>query len=175
MAFAIAQLLGLIALMLSIVGLQQNTTRKFLFFQVLINVLYTLQYFLLGATTGLSMCLVNTIRCIVFYSNKKKDNQSIVIFLLFLVIYLFLGICAASSLFDVILIIGTLMYTYSLWQSKMKITRVGTLISIISYIIYNLAVSAYSALILDFIDFVSISIAIIRYDILQEKKVSVIK
>lgn len=167
MSFIAGNLVGVVAVILSIIGLQQNTDKKFLFFQIVINLLYTLQYFLLNATAGLSICLINTIRCIVFYFYKKNKKNSIFIFLLFIVIYLFLGIYTLNKPFDIILMFGTVIYTYSLWQTKMEITRIGSLFSIISYIIYNIAVKAYSALILDFIDLISISVAIIRYDILK--------
>ena len=173
MDFIAGNLVGAVALILSIIGLQQNTDRRFLFFQIIINLLYTLQYFLLNATAGLSICLINTIRCIIFYFYKKKKKSSIFIFLLFIAIYLFLGIYTFNKPVDIILMVGTAIYTYSLWQSKMKITRLGSLASIISYVIYNIAVRAYSALILDFIDFISISVAIIRYDILKLFKRSV--
>jgi len=65
MLFILAQVLGAFALICSIIGLQQKASKNFLFFQVLINVLYTLQYFCLNATAGLSMAFLNVIRCII--------------------------------------------------------------------------------------------------------------
>ncbi|MDR0271910.1 MAG: YgjV family protein [Clostridiales bacterium] len=169
MNFIVAQIAGAIALLLSVIGLQQNTGKRFLFFQILINLVYTLQYFFLGATVGLFICIINTIRCVVFYYYKKTQRKnSVIVLLVFITTYLITGVCTAGSFYDIILIAGTLMFTYSLWQSRMKITRAGSLISILTYIIYNITVKAYSALLLDFMDLISISIAIVRYDFLKK-------
>ena len=170
MTFIVAQIVGVLALTLSIIGSQQNTDKKFLFFQILINVLYSLQYFLLNATAGLSICLINTIRCVIFYFCKKKEKSSILALSMFVILYLILGIYTANNLFDIVLMSGTIIYTYALWQLKMKVTRLGSFVSIASYIVYNVAVKAYSALILDFIDLISISVAIVRYDILNNNR-----
>ena len=114
MSFIAGNLVGAVALILSVIGLQQNTDKKFLFFQIVINLLYTLQYFLLNATAGLSICLVNAIRCIIFYFYKKEEKSSIFPVLLFIAIYLFLGLYTLNKPFDIILMFGTIIYTYSL-------------------------------------------------------------
>ena len=51
----------------------------------------------------------------------------------------------------------------------MKIMRAGSIICVLSYIVYNLIFKAYTAIILDAIDFFNLSIAIYKNDIKKQK------
>lgn len=168
--FIIAQLIGLIIVILSLIGLQQKSGEKFLFYQIIISILYVLQYLLLGAITGALICTIAIIRCIIFWKYKKENKKTPIYFLiLFIILSIISSIITSTSIFDYILTIGTIIFTYALWQDNMKIMRAGSIICVLSYIVYNLIFKAYTAIILDAIDFFNLSVAIYKNDIKKQK------
>lgn len=168
--FIIAQIIGLIIVILSLIGLQQKSGERFLFYQISINLLYIIQYILLGAITGAVICVISTIRCIIFWKYKKESKKTPIYFLiLFILLSIISSIITSTSIFDYILTIGTIIFTYALWQDNMRIMRAGSIVSVITYIVYNLIFRAYTAMILDGIDFFNLSIAIYKNDIKNKK------
>lgn len=85
--------------------------------------------------------------------------------ILFILLSIISSIITSTSIFDYILTIGTIIFTYALWQDNMRIMRAGSIVSVITYIVYNLIFKAYTAMILDGIDFFNLSIAICKNDI----------
>ena len=125
---------------------------------------------MLGAITGAAICTIAMIRCIVFWKYKKENKKTPVCFLIiFILLSIISGIITSNNIFDYILTIGTIIFTYALWQDNMKIMRIGSILSILSYIVYNLIFRAYTAMILDGIDFFNLSIAIYKNDIKKQK------
>lgn len=170
--FIIAQIIGLIIVVLSIIGLQQKNGERFLFYQIIINILYVMQYLLLEAITGAVICTISIIRCIVFWKYKKENKKTPIQFLIiFIILSTISSIITSANIFDYILTIGTIIFTYALWQDNMKIMRVGSIISVTTYIIYNLIFKAYTALILDGIDFFNLTIAIYKNDIKRKGEI----
>ena len=168
--FIIAQLIGLIIVILSLIGFQQKNGEKFLFYQIIISILYVLQYLLLGAITGAVICTIAIIRCVVFWKYKKENKKTPIYYLIiFILLSILSSIITSTSIFDYILTIGTIIFTYALWQDNMKIMRAGSIICVLSYIVYNLIFKAYTAIILDAIDFFNLSIAIYKNDIRKQK------
>lgn len=168
--FIIAQLIGLIIVILSLIGFQQKNGEKFLFYQIIISILYVLQYLLLGAITGAVICTIAIIRCIVFWKYKKENKKTPIYYLIiFILLSILSSIVTSTSIFDYILTIGTIIFTYALWQDNMKIMRAGSIICVLSYIVYNLIFKAYTAIILDAIDFFNLSIATYKNDIKKQK------
>ena len=164
--FIIAQIIGLIIVVLSIIGFQQKNGERFLFYQIIINILYVIQYILLEAFTGAVICTISIIRCIVFWKYKKENKKTPIEFLiLFIILSIISSIITSTNIFDYILTIGTIVFTYALWQDNMRIMRLGSIVSVTTYIIYNLIFKAYAALILDGIDLFNLTIAIYKNDI----------
>ena len=84
--FIIAQIIGLIIVVLSIIGFQQKNGERFLFYQIIINILYVIQYILLEAFTGAVICTISIIRCIVFWKYKKENKKTPIEFLILFII-----------------------------------------------------------------------------------------
>ena len=77
------QLLGFIAIALNIIAVQFNKYGTIIFFKTLGSILFALQYFLLGAYTGMIMDIVGSVRNIIFslnVKNKRSNKISVVIF-----------------------------------------------------------------------------------------------
>lgn len=170
MAFIIAQIIGVLILILTVISIQQKTKEKILMYQIIANVLDGIQYFLLGAITGGVIGFLNVLRCIVFYWYKKKDKKPSVLFLIiFILVAIGSGIISWQDNFSIIPIIVTIIFTYGLWQDNVKVTRICTSLTAGGWSIYGLAFKGFSRAIGSIAECISAIISIVRYDILKKE------
>lgn len=161
--FIIAQIIGGIVLILTVISIQFKTKEKILICQIIANILISIQYFLLNALTGGVVSIINVIRCIIFYYYKKKNMKPSVVFLgIFVIIAIVSGILTWQSVLSIIPIIAAIIFTYGLWQDNITITRICTGITAGNWTIYNIIVKAYAGAIQSIAECISSIIAIIR-------------
>lgn len=162
--FLIAQLFGLIAVILSIICMHFNSKENILKCMIIGNLLMTIQFFLLNAITGGVVSLVNTIRCIVFYLYKKNNKKkSIITLIIFEIIYISSGIMSWQNIWSILPITATVVFTYGLWQDNILITKIIYAIVGLEWATYDLIVKAYFGVIQSIMQFISSTIASIKY------------
>ena len=142
--FSFIQLIGLIAWLLLILSYYRKNTNKILFFQILGTILYCLHYYLLGAYSGLFICLFEVARD---YSYYKTDKDKI-IFACCIPIYIIGGILSYTSLIDILPIFSSVIDGYSLTNKK-KIVIIGAFLSYTLWVIYDIAVLSISGAVTD--------------------------
>lgn len=144
MSFILAQICGVIALILTVISVQFKTKEKIVMCFTWANIVVAVQYFLLGAITGAIISILNAIRCIVFYLYKKKDMKpSMIVLIIFEIIAVISGIISWQDMWSLIPIIVTVIYTYGLWQDDIKIVRITTGMVGFGWAIYDVVVKAY--------------------------------
>ena len=67
--------------------------------------------------------------------------------------------------------VGIVLNSWGLWQSKLFVSRRCEAIAAILLVIYNIIVSAWGGVLANGFEFVMTVIAIIRFDILKKEKV----
>lgn len=160
----LTQFVGIIAFLFFISSIQLKDKGKLLIFQLFANLFYALQYILLNVVVAGSMNILSVFRCfILFLYAKKKKNPPKVILVLFIFLIISIGIFTYESYLSIIPIGITLLYTISTFQDDMKSIRVLFIIAAIFWIIYNLSVGAYTALIGNAFELTSGIVSIIRY------------
>lgn len=163
MLFILAQICGVIALILTVISVQFKTKEKIVMCSVLANIVVTIQYFLLGALTGAVISVINTIRCLVFYFFKKKDMKpSIIVLIIFEIVAIISGSISWQNMWSLIPIIVTVIYTYGLWQDNIKVIRITTGIVGFGWAIYNIVVRAYVGALQETSQLISAIIALYR-------------
>ena len=163
MLFILAQICGLIALILTVISVWFKTKEKMLMCSILANIVVTIQYFLLGALTGAVIAILNTIRCLVFYFFKKKDAKpSFIVLIIFEIVAIVSGSISWQNIWSLIPIVVTVIYTYGLWQDNIKIIRITTGIVGLGWAVYNVVVRAYVGAIQEMAQFISAIIALYR-------------
>lgn len=171
MIFYIAQILGLIALILLVVSYVQKEKTKFLFVQLFSNTCYAVQYLLLNATSALVTNLVNIIKTSIFYKNSKNNRKTSLITLIIIeLVILSLGIITYESPISLIPIIMAMLFTYGNYQDNMKVLYTIAMISSISWILYNYIVGAYVSIIACVIEFIASIIGYVRVNQNKVKK-----
>lgn len=161
--FILSQIIGLLAIICWVMSIQQKNKEKILMNQMFANTLYTIQYVLLGAYSASAMNITSAIRSLVFYNDEKKHKQSKLTGSILIAAIIIIGIITYSSPISIIPILITIAYTYSVWQSNLKITRIIFIIAAIIWIYYNLKVGAYISIIGNSLEIISGIISIKRF------------
>jgi len=162
----IAQLFGFVALTLLLFSIQSNKKRTVLFFQILANAFFGLQYIILQTVSAALMNFVAIFRSVVYYLYAKKDKKAPVIVLLFLLILIIiLSISTFNGLISLLPVIATVVYTYGTWQDNMTIYRLIVIVGAIFWLIFNVEVGAYVSVFSSILELISGIVAVCRYDL----------
>lgn len=170
----IAQIIGLIAMAFNILSYQQKTRSRVIAFQLCGSVLFSLNFFLLGAIVGALLNVISAIRAIVFLKKDalRADHPIwLAGFLLsFLLSYALTFTAfgkeptAVNFLVEFLPVIGMTATTLSFRLTDAKAIRKYGLISSPSWLVYNLANFSIGAIICEVLSLGSILIGIFRLD-----------
>lgn len=103
---------------------------------------------------------------------KHKNLNKWYILLFFIIGYAIIGfISFDGKIVSLLPIIAEIIYVIALWQKDVKKIRIGTLLMVILWLIYDIFVKAYPSMITDLIVMSSTIVAIVIKDILKRKEV----
>ncbi len=169
--FILAQILSFIAMLTNMIAVQLKTKKHILLTIVVSNLLFVISYILLGAYVGALICGIVAIEIIINTILEDKGNttpKSLII--VYLIISIILGITTFNGFVDLLPILASILFIFTLRQSKEKYVRLLILGNLTSWIIYDFFVKAYLAGISDLFVISSTITAIYRYDIKKEVK-----
>ncbi len=131
------QVLGFVAIGLNIIAVQFNKYGTIIFFKTLGSLLFVIQYFLLGAYTGMVMDLIGSFRNIIFSLNVKNKRSNKLPVIIFSCITAIAGILTIAFTWDVSKIRWTndLKFATVLMVIISVLSIVAKLISTVSYAI----------------------------------------
>lgn len=164
MQFILIQLIGLLAWLFLVFSYYRKNTNKILVFQIIGTLLYCLHYFLLGAYSGLFICLFETLFDYGYYKTDKDKY----IYIASVPIRILGGVFTFNTIYDVLPILASLTDGYTLTKKK-KIVVIGAVISYTLWVIYDICVMSISGAITDGIIVLSnLSILIFGYNIIKK-------
>ena len=142
--FALIQIIGFVAWILLVLSYYRKNTNKILVFQIISTVLFCLHYYLLGAYSGLVICIFEVVRDYLYYITDKD----IYIFVFSVIVYFICSIVTYTSILDLFPYLASLMDGFFLTKKK-KIVVVGAIITYILWFIYDMYALSYSGAITD--------------------------
>ena len=146
--------------------------KKSLYVQSL-NCLFEAIYdFIISAYTGAILSIVNFIRTFLFI-RKEKYSKKIYLIILFIFEIIIIGNCIATwgGLISLLPTIGSIIRTYCLWQSNMKLVRLSGVTTGILYGSYYIYYQSWFMVLGDLILLITGILAIYRNDIKKQKLV----
>ena len=162
--FYFIQLIGFIAWLLLAFSYYRKDTNHILVFQIISTILFCVHYYLLGAYSGLLICVYEVIRDYSYYKTDK-DNY---IFIGSALVYAISAYVTFTSLLDLFPYIASMIDGFFLTKKRV-IVVLGAIVTYTLWLIYDLYAQSYSGAITDGIIIISnIYILIFRKD---EKKV----
>ena len=142
--FYLAQLFGILAWLTLLLSYYRKNTDKILFVQIISIIFYLLNYLFLGAWTGLIVVIFELVRDFLYYKTDK-DN---LLFILTIPFYIFLAYFARNDFIELIPILASLLEGYTLTKHK-KIVVPGAIIVYSMWVLYDIAVKAYTGALTD--------------------------
>jgi hypothetical protein len=174
MIYWIAQVFGTLGLLVMVISLFQKNKDKMLVYVVFNGIFFGIEYLLLKAYSGMFSNFFGIFRT--YVSKEKEKNTKFnkwYVLLFFIIGYIVMGFLSFDGrVISLLPIIAEIIYVLTLWQKKVKRIRLGTLIMVILWLIYDIFVKAYPSMITDLIVMLSTIVAIIIKDIFKERKLS---
>lgn len=167
MIFWIAQIFGILGLLAMLISLFQKEKTKMLFFVIFNGLFFSVEYLLLGAWAGMLSNMFGILRTFTFMKKETNPNiDKIWVLISFICAYIIIGIISFDGkIISLLPIIAEIIYILVLWQESVKVIRLGTLIMVILWLIYDLIMMAYPSAITDLIVLITTIIAIFVNDV----------
>ena len=166
----LANVIGITAIITFNVSYQLNDRRRLILCNAASRILYVLQYILLGAVEG-AVLDVTALAVSLLYKKAAsfKKKHLILTVILSNIAVIGLGLITYKNVFSLLPIIGVIFETMALVPKSESKIRILSLLGVPPWLAYNLLCGAYGASIGNVITFVTIGIAIFRFDC-QKKK-----
>lgn len=161
----IIQLIGGLGIIASIISFQCKNHKSIMLFRTLNEFIFAIQYFLLGAYTGMAVNLVGCVRNQVFsmqVSKEKKTTVSVIIFSIFFVIF---GFATWQGPKSILIIFAKVLSTLAYGNKNTTFVRGSILLTSTCWLIYNSFVFSVAGVLCEAFTLVSLIVGIIRFDI----------
>lgn len=160
----IAQIVGFLGLGLSIVAFQFKKHQNIVLLKLTSELVFSIQYILLGAWTGAVLDFISVIRNFLFYKFVKKNISTAPVIIIFGLFVVITGFVTFDGVMSLLPIGSKLLTTVSYGMKNERWLRIITLPSCILWIIYNLFVGSYAGALTDTMTLVSLLIAMYKFD-----------
>ena len=160
----IAQIAGIVAMILGCLSYQVKTSGGILRVQVVANCIWVAHYFMLGAYTGAILNLFAAVRNITyFWLNKKKTSNRTYYAMGFAVLCVLLSLMTYQSWISLLSMVGSTLQTFAFSCRKANTLRWLTLSGMPLWLTYNILEKSYSGTITEIISISSIVVGLFRY------------
>lgn len=164
------RLFGLGGLVLCVVPFQFKKHKNIVLCKMVSELLFAVQYFLMGAYTGALVDLISGGRNFLFYRFVEKKRSTTPIIIAFALLVMALGVASWAGPISLLPIAAKLLTTVSYGMKKEWLLRLITLPSCLCWIAYNVTIGAWEGMIADSLALVSILIAIYKFDLRKTER-----
>lgn len=155
MTFWIAQIIAAVICVISAYSYFKKSKDKFLYLQILANVLYLIQYALLGAWSGAVANMINTVKFISFRQDYVKEVRTpLKKTLIFAAISVVLGLLVFDGPLSLIPIITAVGITFAVAQDNPVVLRLSYTVANLLWIFFNFMSRAYVSAAYSAVEFV---------------------
>ena len=175
----IAQGIGILAMLFNILSYQGKSQKKVIALQLCGGALFAVNFLMLGAAVGGILNILATIRAVVFLFKEKLKADRLAWFVAFVSLYIAVYILNFTvfgkepTLFNLIIEILPIVGMTALnigfrLKSAADVRRCG-MVSSPAWLIYNIAVGSWGAIICESLTLISIFIGMLRHDKTNQK------
>ena len=164
------QLIGGIGVLASIISFQCKKHNKILLFRTLNEAFFALQYFLLGAYTGMVMNIIGCVRNIIFSKQVERNQKTTTTATIFCGLFFVLGVVAWQGPKSILIIIAKILSTIAYGNKNTTVVRAIIFVTSTSWLIYNYSVFSIAGVICEAFTLVSLVAGVIRLDIIPRLK-----
>lgn len=175
----LAQAVGIVAMAFNILSYQQKTPTRVILFQLVGSSLFSVNFFMLGATVGGIMNLIAAGRAVVFANRRRFRAEHPAWLWLFIALYVLSypltftlfgkPFTPTSAIVEVLPVVAMVASTVSFRLQDASAIRKFGLISSPSWLIYNIVNVAVGAILCEVLSLISIVVGILRYDVRKKE------
>ncbi|MBR1987810.1 MAG: YgjV family protein [Clostridia bacterium] len=174
MRFILAQIFGIIALVLVCIGYFTKTKPTFLIIQTIANFFYASAFYVVEAYVGAFIVVISIFRCMyLYFAEKHSFKYKIHLLPIFVVLYTIITIIFWQNPYDFMPLITTIMFTFGFTIKNMKKMLYFLIIPNVILVVYNILTTTYASALLDLIEAIVIVVAIIKLNKNKETKFSI--
>lgn len=160
------QLIGFIGILAGVFSFQCKKHGSILFFRTLNEALFALQYFFLGAYTGMVVNLIGCVRNVIFTKLVAKGKKTTAWIVLFSIMFIIFGISTWQGPLSILVIFAKTLSTVAYGNKNPSVVRGITFVTSTSWIIHNACVSSVAGILSDSFTMVSVIVGVIRFDLI---------
>ncbi len=162
----VIQLIGGFGVLASIISFQCKKHNTILIFRTLNEFIFALQYFLLGAYTGMIVNLVGCVRNIIFTRQLSKNKNTTIPIILFSIMFVVFGFAVWQGPKSLLIIVAKVLSTIAYGNRNTTIVRSIIFVTSTSWLIYNYCVFSIAGILCEAFTLLSLIIGIIRLDVI---------
>ena len=161
--YIVAQIIGLIAFVVSLIAYHKKDKKTILNNMVTSNILNLIHYLLLGAFSGCITKLLAIFRdyfIILKEKNKKLSNS--VYLIVFILLYIIATIFTYNGILSILPLVAAIIYIIFIWNGNEVIIKKTAFFCYFLWLIYNIFVLSIAGIASNIISIISTLIAIIN-------------
>lgn len=163
------QLIGAVGIISSIISFQCRKHKSLMIFRTGNELLFAVQYIMLGAYTGAAMNLIGCLRNVIFARTVEKGKSTMMQRILFSVLFIIFSLITWTGLKSILIGIAKVVSTAAYGNKNVAIVRIMILFTSISWFIYNAMVGSIAGCICELFTICSIIVGIVRIDIKRKE------
>lgn len=170
----IAQLVGMVAMMFNILSYQCKRQKAVIALQLCGGALFSVNYLLLGAAVGGILNILATVRALVYLFKDKLKADGTLWFVAFVLSYITVYILnfalfgkeptALNLIIELLPVIGMVALNIGFRLKNAADVRKCGLVSSPAWLIYNIVVGSWGAIICEVLTLISIFVGMLRHD-----------
>ncbi len=147
MMYLIGQAFGLLGTLFNYCVYRQDDRRRLLFFKLLTDLSFTIQYALLGAWSGMAVAAIAALRACIFMKQDSEENVPLGWVLFFVGISVISGVVTWQGPRTLLATPPAILAIISFSRKDPRITRLLSLPISLSMLAYNIVVGSISGII----------------------------
>ena len=159
------QAIGFVGMGVAIFSFQCKNYQKLVLCSIIKELIFALQYLLLGSYTGMATNLTSCFTNSVYRERNKKGKNTFAFQIAFSILFVIIGIMTWTGPLSLLVIAAKVISTIANGINKAKVIRFCNLIIMPMWLVHDLAVFSIAGIICDILTIGSIIIAIFRHDI----------
>ena len=162
--FIIAQVIGFVAMFFGIASFQLRQRSKILWMQTASNLIWALQYLLLGSYSAVLANTVATARNVIYcYRGKIKLAESAIVPIVSSALLVTCGFMTYTTPFDILPISAMVVSSIAFFVKDEQLIRYLSIFVALPWLIFGIYAGSIAGILSDGISFISIIVAIFRY------------
>ena len=160
----LAQILGILGFIFSVISFQQNTQKRIVFMQFLANVSFTIHFYMIGAYTGSILNGIAILRSFVYCFKDKKWASSPAWMVIFSLVFIVAGIFTWEGPLSLLPITAMVLSSISFGIKNPKFVRLIYFPCSPMWLIYNIVGSSIGGVLTECFAMISIIVGMLRFD-----------